>query len=70
MKGGEAALLASAGAIIGIGTDIGGSIRIPSAFCGTYGHKPSRVVVKPDMYMHSAHRGGVTPTCFCAFYLS
>ncbi|PRD26897.1 UNVERIFIED_CONTAM: Fatty-acid amide hydrolase 2 [Trichonephila clavipes] len=43
--GGEAALLASAGAIIGIGTDIGGSIRIPSAFCGTYGHKPSRGIV-------------------------
>ncbi|XP_055945563.1 fatty-acid amide hydrolase 2-like [Argiope bruennichi] len=43
--GGEAALLTGAGAIIGIGTDIGGSIRIPSAFCGTYGHKPSRGIV-------------------------
>lgn len=43
--GGEAALLTSAGAVIGIGTDIGGSIRIPSAFCGIYGHKPSRDVV-------------------------
>ncbi|GFY60265.1 fatty-acid amide hydrolase 2 [Trichonephila inaurata madagascariensis] len=43
--GGEAALLTSAGAIIGIGTDIGGSIRIPSAFCGIYGHKPSRGIV-------------------------
>ncbi|GFU05974.1 fatty-acid amide hydrolase 2-A [Nephila pilipes] len=43
--GGEAALLTSAGAVIGIGTDIGGSIRIPSAFCGTYGHKPSKGIV-------------------------
>ncbi|GFQ67726.1 fatty-acid amide hydrolase 2 [Trichonephila clavata] len=43
--GGEAALLTSAGAIIGIGTDIGGSIRIPSAFCGIYGHKPSSGIV-------------------------
>ncbi|CAL1275220.1 unnamed protein product [Larinioides sclopetarius] len=43
--GGEAAMLTSAGAVIGIGTDIGGSIRIPSAFCGTYGHKPSRGIV-------------------------
>ena len=40
--GGEAALLSSAASVIGIGTDIGGSIRIPSAFCGIYGHKPSR----------------------------
>ncbi|GFR01340.1 fatty-acid amide hydrolase 2 [Trichonephila clavata] len=44
-SGGEAALLTSAGAVIGIGTDIGGSIRIPSAFCGIYGHKPSRGVI-------------------------
>ncbi|GFQ71716.1 fatty-acid amide hydrolase 2, partial [Trichonephila clavata] len=43
--GGEAALLTCAGAVIGIGTDIAGSIRIPSAFCGIYGHKPSRGVV-------------------------
>ncbi|CAL1275216.1 unnamed protein product [Larinioides sclopetarius] len=43
--GGEAALLTGAGAIIGIGTDIGGSIRLPSAFCGVYGHKSSRDIV-------------------------
>ncbi|GFY65852.1 fatty-acid amide hydrolase 2 [Trichonephila inaurata madagascariensis] len=44
-QGGEAALLTCAGAVIGIGTDIAGSIRMPSAFCGTYGHKPSRGIV-------------------------
>ncbi|CAL1275219.1 unnamed protein product [Larinioides sclopetarius] len=43
--GGEAALLTGAGAIIGIGTDIGGSIRVPCAFCGVYGHKSSRGIV-------------------------
>ncbi|XP_036611348.1 vitamin D3 hydroxylase-associated protein-like [Trichosurus vulpecula] len=39
--GGEGALLASGGSIIGFGTDTGGSIRIPSSFCGIYGIKPT-----------------------------
>ncbi|KAM0541738.1 hypothetical protein ACHAO7_010338 [Fusarium culmorum] len=37
--GGEAALIAMKGSVLGIGTDIGGSIRGPSAFCGIYGFK-------------------------------
>lgn len=40
-SGGEAALLAMRGSLLGIGTDIGGSIRVPSAACGVYGLKPS-----------------------------
>jgi len=40
-SGGEGALIALKGAPIGVGSDIGGSIRIPSAFCGTYGLRPS-----------------------------
>ncbi|KAK1539010.1 amidase [Colletotrichum costaricense] len=39
--GGEAALLASGASMLGWGTDIGGSIRIPSHMMGTYGFKPS-----------------------------
>ncbi|EXJ83159.1 hypothetical protein A1O1_06778 [Capronia coronata CBS 617.96] len=39
--GGEGALIAMGGSVLGIGTDIGGSIRVPSAFCGVYGFKPS-----------------------------
>ena len=40
-SGGEGALVAFRGSILGVGTDIGGSIRIPSLCNGTYGFKPS-----------------------------
>ena len=40
-SGGEGALIGAGGSVLGIGTDIGGSIRIPSAFCGICGYKPT-----------------------------
>lgn len=40
-SGGEGALLAQHGSPLGIGSDIGGSIRVPAAFNGLYGFKPS-----------------------------
>lgn len=40
-SGGESALLAMHGSPIGVGSDIGGSIRNPAAMCGVYGFKPS-----------------------------
>jgi amidase len=43
--GGEAALIAMKGSVMGVGTDIGGSIRGPSAFCGIYGFKPTSYVL-------------------------
>jgi len=39
--GGSAASLAAGFETISIGSDIGGSIRVPAHFCGIYGHKPS-----------------------------
>lgn len=40
-SGGEGALIGAGGSVLGIGTDIGGSIRIPSSFCGICGFKPT-----------------------------
>ncbi|KAL3954324.1 hypothetical protein ACCO45_012280 [Purpureocillium lilacinum] len=39
--GGEAALVAMRGSVLGVGTDIGGSVRGPAGFCGIYGFKPT-----------------------------
>ncbi|XP_034634294.1 vitamin D3 hydroxylase-associated protein-like [Trachemys scripta elegans] len=40
-SGGEGALIAGGGSVLGFGTDIGGSIRLPSSFCGLCGLKPT-----------------------------
>jgi fatty acid amide hydrolase 2 len=44
-SGGEGASIGSGFAPIGLGTDIGGSIRLPAFFNGVYGHKPSGALV-------------------------
>ncbi|XP_044735463.1 fatty-acid amide hydrolase 2-A-like [Chrysoperla carnea] len=46
-SGGEAALISSGGSIMGIASDIGGSLRLPAMFTGIFGHKPSPGVVSP-----------------------
>ena len=40
-SGGEAAIITSCGSPFGIGTDIGGSIRMPAFYGGIFGHKPT-----------------------------
>lgn len=40
-SGGEGAIIAACGAPISIGSDIGGSTRMPAFFNGVFGHKPS-----------------------------
>lgn len=38
---GEAALIGAGASTLGLGSDSGGSIRLPAAWCGVYGLKPS-----------------------------
>lgn len=47
-SGGEAAIIASGGSLVGVGSDLAGSIRIPSNFCGIFGHKPTPFTVSND----------------------
>lgn len=47
-SGGSAAAVASGLCAFALGTDTMGSIRIPSAYCGIAGHKPSRGLVSRE----------------------
>ncbi|VEU22749.1 DEKNAAC103813 [Brettanomyces naardenensis] len=40
-SGGEGACVGGRGSAIGVGSDIGGSIRAPAAFCGAWGFRPT-----------------------------
>jgi amidase len=55
-SGGEGALLGLRGSILGVGTDVGGSIRIPAMCNGTYGMKPSW-----ERVPYAGQEGGMLP---------
>jgi amidase len=52
-SGGSAAALAAGFGFLSVGSDIGGSIRVPSSFCGIYGHKPTL-----DLVSQRGHQPG------------
>lgn len=68
-SGGEGAIQAAAASPFGLGSDIGGSIRMPAFFNGIFGHKPSRHLVSNDGQYPEAISGeqdmflGIGPMC-------
>jgi amidase len=44
-SGGSAAAIAAGLSALEVGSDIGGSIRVPAVFCGIYGHRPSETLL-------------------------
>lgn len=58
-SGGAAAAVSTGLTSFELGTDIGGSVRIPSNYCGVCGHKPSFGVVPQRGYLDRVG-GGIT----------
>src|SRR3954454_24967433 len=65
-SGGEGAAIGAGFAPIGLGTDIGGSIRLPAFFNGVFGHKPSPGLVPCSGHFPGASGEGVTAEMLAA----
>ena len=51
-SGGEGGIVASRCSLIGLGSDLGGSIRIPSEYCGLFGLKPTSTRISNTYHAH------------------
>ncbi len=54
-SGGEGSIVGAGGAPFGLGSDIGGSIRMPAFFNGVFGHKPTGGLIDNEGQFPIAH---------------
>lgn len=64
-SGGAAAALAMGFSALELGSDIGGSIRGPAAFCGVFGHKPTWGIVPQAGHAVGGTVAAPTPIAVC-----
>ncbi|KAI7774301.1 hypothetical protein LA080_008988 [Diaporthe eres] len=64
-SGGEGALIALRGSVLGVGSDIGGSIRGPAGFCGIYGFKPTSHYLPMMGMLHGGNPAELTILATC-----
>jgi amidase len=60
-SGGAAAAVSAGLTSFELGTDIGGSVRIPASFCGVFGHKPTYGIVSQRGYLDRVGGGQTDP---------
>ncbi len=63
-SGGEGAAIGSGGSPLGLGSDVGGSIRTPAFFCGIFGHKPTPGLV-PNALSYPESDGSAAERLLC-----
>jgi amidase len=71
-SGGAAAAISAGLSFLELGSDIGGSIRIPAHFCGVYGLKATagRIAAKGHVHVARARRLPAPPDCEALFELA
>ncbi len=63
-SGGEGTAIGSGGSPLGLGSDVGGSIRTPAFFCGIFGHKPTPGLV-PNALSYPEADGSAAERLLC-----
>jgi fatty acid amide hydrolase len=60
-SGGEASIIAAGGSVLGLGSDFGGSIRLPAHACGIHGLRPTsgRLTMLGHARIQSSGLGGI-----------